>query len=125
MGSLAPPSKIKSVGLRKMVIVGNAFSLGMLAASPVNLRVTEVTIEEVKALIQEGFDSAVGHESTARILSALLGVEVPFNRKAVSLSKGDRLVVFQLLTRLEEGKVLTEEEVRALPYRFYLVEITG
>ena len=111
-----------------MMYLCNAFSLGMLPASPeLTLRVRSLSLEEVKGLLKEGYTSAVGHESTARILTTLLGVEVPLNRVAITLSPGDRVVVFQLGIRLQEGQILSEEEVLSL-YRegkasFFLVEV--
>jgi hypothetical protein len=108
--------------------IANAFSLGMLETSPtkeVLLRIKEIDVETVKAMLTQPFISAVGHESTAKLLTALLGVEVPYNRIQVRLQKGDRLLVFQLLTRLEEGKVLDEDELRRLPHKFYIVEVVG
>ena len=113
-----------------MLYLCNAFSLGMLPASPeLTLRVRSLSLEEVKGLLKEGYTSAVGHESTARILTTLLGVEVPLNRVAISLSPSDRLIVFQIKMRLEEGRILSEEEVRSLYEQglasFVLVEVVG
>ena len=48
---------------------------------------------------------------------------MPFNRVPIKLQKKDRLIVFQLLTRLEEGKVLSDEELMRLPHKFYVVEV--
>lgn len=55
--------------------------------------------------------SAVGHESTAKALSALLNEEIPVDRRMIKIEPGDAAIVFQLFTRLPEGKVLSEEEV--------------
>jgi len=66
--------------------------------------------------------SAVGHESTAKLLSQLLGIEIPVNRIEIKIEYGDKLIVFQLLQRLPEGKVLSEEELRQLQFRFLIVE---
>jgi len=107
-----------------MLYVSNAFSLGMLQGSQVDLKVSEVDTATVKSLLQaQSFTSAVGHQGTSEILTNLLGITVPTNRVALKLVKGDNLVVFQLLTRLEEGKVLTKEELEALPFKFFLVEV--
>jgi phage terminase large subunit-like protein len=113
------------------LFLGNAFSLGMLEASSsgLTLRVRPLTLEEVKSLLKEGFVSAVGHQATADILISLLGTTVPCNRVAIKLAAGDKLIVFQLQVRLEEGKILSAEEVAAL-YRegkatFWLVEVVG
>jgi Domain of unknown function (DUF1874). len=109
---------------QQRLYVANAFSLSMLSKESY-LMVKEVDIETVKAMLTQPFISAVGHESTAKLLTALLGVEVPYNRIQVRLQKGDRLLVFQLLTRLEEGRVLDEDELRRLPHKFYIVEVVG
>ena len=53
----------------------------------------------------------------------LLGIEIEANRIPIKLSEGDVLIVFQLLERLPEGKVLSEEELKKLKYKFYKVEI--
>jgi len=65
--------------------------------------------------------SAVGHEATARFLSLLVGIEIPVNRVAVKMAAGDRAVVFRVLMRLPEGKVLGEEELRQVPFEFGLL----
>ena len=107
--------------------IANAFSLGMLETSPtkeVLLRIKEIDVAMASEMLRSRqFISAVGHESTSQLMTRLLGVEVPFNRVPIKLQKKDRLIVFQLLTRLEEGKVLSDEELRKLPYKFYVVEV--
>jgi hypothetical protein len=113
-----------------MLYLSNSFSLGMLSpTSPegLTLRVRPVSLEEVKSLLREGFISAVGHQGTADVIASLTGVEVPVNRVAIKLATGDRLVVLQLQVRLEEGKILSSDEVAALYQEgkatFYLVEV--
>ena len=107
-----------------MLYVSNAFSLGMLQFSEVTLKVTEVSVQSVKELLQsQTFTSAVGHQGTADIVTSLLNVAVPMNRVSIKLQKGDTLVVFQLLTRVEEGRVLSKEELEKLPFKFFLVEV--
>ena len=104
------------------IFVSNAFSLSMLTSFPANLIIREVSVEDVmKLLSQSNFVSAVGHQATADVLTKLLNVQIPFNRVQIQLNEGDVLVVFQLLTRLEEGKVLTEDELSKLQFKFLLV----
>lgn len=80
-------------------------------------------MEEAKAIVSQGeFISAIGHEATAKILSFLLGIEVPMNRIAIKMERGDKAIVFRLLTRIEEGKVLSEEEIMKLPWELCLLE---
>jgi len=89
--------------------------LGPLPPKGLTLKVRPLALEEVKETLRSvSFTSAVGHESTAAILSLLTGVEIPVNRIAINLSKEDRLIVFQLGVRLPEGAVLTADEVLAL-----------
>jgi hypothetical protein len=66
------------------------------------------------------FTSACGHEATAKVLSELLGINIPYNRVAVKLKSGDMAIHFALKTRLPEGKVLSEEELKQLNYEFVL-----
>ena len=111
--------------MRGKTFLGNAFSLGMLPvnATEIKLRVKIITLEDVKKLTENGFESCIGHESTASILTELLGKEVRMNRIPITLEKGDIIIVFQIIGRLEEGKILTRNEIEKLNYRFYLVEI--
>jgi hypothetical protein len=109
----------------------NSFTLSMLSPSLLDggvvIKASPISLGEVKALIKEGFISAVGHESTAKVLSSLLGTTVPFNRAQISITGGDVIVSFQFLVRLPEGKVLGEDEVLALyqegKIRFFRVEV--
>lgn len=86
---------------------------------------TKITPEEAKSVLTNGFISAVGHEGTAKVLSTILGIPVPTNRVAITMQPGDRAIVFRLLTRLPEGKVLSEEELKVLPYELGLLERVG
>jgi len=100
------------------VYLTNSFTLSMimpdLIQSGVIIKASPISLEEAKALLQQGFVSAVGHESTARVLSKLLGTDVPFNRVQIAITGGDVIVSFQFLVRLPEGKVLGDDEVMAL-----------
>jgi len=104
------------------IYVANAFSLSMLTP-PAIVKVTEVTVDDVKRILSSGFVSAVGHEATAKIISVQVGVQVPVNRVAIKLTSGDILVVYQLLTRLPEGKVLSEQEMMQVQAKWYLVTV--
>jgi hypothetical protein len=114
------------------IYLSNTFSLNMLNLNPeipvpVRLFVRPIDLERVKFLLELGFESAVGHQATAEILSNLLGVEVPVNRVAIKLRPDDILIVFQLGIRLAEGQVLSKEEVLDLYNKgqasFVMVEV--
>lgn len=107
-----------------MYYISNAFALSMLTEIPATLRVSELTVEDVGKLLSENeFVSAIGHQSTSLILSELLQMQIPMNRVQIKLNRNDRLVVYQLLQRVEEGKILSREEILQLPSKFFLVEI--
>ncbi|MGZ8218751.1 STIV orfB116 family protein [Methylomagnum sp.] len=74
-----------------------------------------------RALVADGFASAIGHDGAARFLSARLGVDCPVNRVRVHLEPGDRALVLRLLERLPENRVLTEAEMAALPFELGLL----
>jgi len=77
-----------------------------------------VSTQEAKQLLSNGFISAVGHQSTAEIMSVVLGIPVPYNRVQVYLEPGDEAVCFVLRTRLPEGRVLSKEELQQLGFYF-------
>jgi hypothetical protein len=102
--------------------ISNAFSLNMIDW-PADLRVEPVSVEEVKSLLKAGFVSCVGHEATATIFSQVLGIQIPANRISIKLQNDDCLIVGQIMCRLPEGKILSEEEVKAIPISWVRVYI--
>lgn len=80
-----------------------------------------LSAHQVQDLLRGGFVSAVGHEATARFLAKLLGADVAVNRATVHMQPGDRAVVFRLKERPPEGKILSAEELRDVPYEFGLL----
>lgn len=102
----------------------NAFSLSMLKNYKWGLvHIEEIDNETAKTLIEPGFISAIGHEATAKVLSTLLGIEVKVNRIEITLTPNDTLVVFQVLQRLPEGTILSEEQLKTLKYKFYMLKL--
>ena len=107
-----------------MLYVANTFSLNMLKETEATIKVSEVDTITVKSLLQSrNWESCVGHQGTVDILKSLLDMDVPFNRVAVKMEKGDLAIVFQLMQRVEEGKVLSKEELQTLPHKFLVVEV--
>jgi len=80
-----------------------------------------IDIERARRLLKEPFESAIGHEATAQFMSRLLGVEIPVNRVSIAMRPGDVAVIFRVSKRLEEGKVLTEGELRNTSYEIGLL----
>lgn len=77
------------------------------------------TVEEVKALLQTGFTSYIGHKATAQVLSEDLGVVIAFHRGGFQQQPGDTAIVVKIHTpRLQEGALLDESEIRRIGYDF-------
>ena len=86
------------------------------------IKIEKISEEMVKEILRkQEFVSAIGHESTARLISNKLGIQVPANRIQIKVKKGDKIVVLQLLQRLPEGKILTEEELQQIPIQWFMV----
>ena len=99
----------------------SAFSLNMIPYQGwIHLFIKEVKPEEAREILSQAeakgkqIISAVGHQSTAQLLGQLLGRQVPVNRVVVQLEDGDEAIVFQLMVRLPEGKVLDQQELQQL-----------
>jgi dihydroxyacid dehydratase/phosphogluconate dehydratase len=72
-----------------------------------------------------GILSAVGHQSTAEILTELLGFDVPVNRIQFAQEPGQDALVFKLKGRAPEGKILSREEIETVGYEFGLLTRTA
>jgi hypothetical protein len=86
-----------------------------------------ISVEDAITIAKEAeaIDSAVGHESTAQILTSLLGVEVPVNRQMFVQQPGQRALVFKLDGRPEPGKEFSREELEEIGFAFKLLTRTG
>ena len=85
------------------LLLGNAFSLNMLAEKNARITVSELSVAHASKFAAEA-RSVVGHPDTAAVFATELGVEVPVNRESVVLNKGDVLIVGQYTgPRLPEG----------------------
>jgi len=99
------------------LVIANAFSVNMLkearvlAFVPVSLEFAKTHVKTMKANNVEIL-SIVGHESTAKLLSRILGIEVPANRVDYKMERDDIMLVFTVPFRLPEGKVLSESELQ-------------
>lgn len=84
--------------------------------------VRTISLEEARGLVAKNeLDSAVGHQSTADIMTTLLGVEIPMNRQMFVQEAGQEALVFKLNGRPAEGKILTSEEIEEIGYEFKLM----
>ena len=83
-----------------------------------------ISLEEARELVWENksnLDSAIGHESTAEIMTKLLGVHIPVNRQTFAQKVGQTALVFKLNKRPQEGTILSKEEIEEIGYRFQIL----
>lgn len=86
----------------------------------------EISLDLAKKLVSENeIDSAVGHASTAQIMTALLDKEIPVNRQMFAQQPGQDALVFKLNGRTQEGKILTAEEIEQIGYKFQILKRTA
>lgn len=109
----------------------NAFSVNMLE-NPRNeygstsVYFQRVTLIRAQSMLEvHGVESAIGHPSTAAVLSRRLGMEIPVNRVDVRLGSKERALLAQItLPRLAEGEVLSEQQLDQTEVKFYVVDVT-
>lgn len=103
-----------------MKYLTNTFSPAMLAQH-CGAIVEEMSLAQAILSIESGFTSAVSHEVTANVLSALLKCHVPFNRINLTLYPADRVVCVIPKFRASEAREFTRSEVEGAGYRCFLV----
>lgn len=103
--------------VKRPVKIANAFSISMIGRDPnrslfdgkdwtgyslhsaaEDLLFIPIAIEAVRDLIERrGAESYIGHPDTARLVSGILGMEVPFDeqRRSLVLERDDILIVAQ------------------------------
>lgn len=80
------------------------------------------TLDEVKNML-EGRESVsyIGHESTAQIMSELLGFDVAVSRAQFEQKQDTPAICFKLKGRAAEGKILSRSEIEEIGYEWFLL----
>lgn len=117
--------------------IGNAFSLNMVQL-PADFSARRISVEQIKEAVLKTaeipdlnvmvgqvapitLESVIGHADTARLVSGILGVELPANRDTVNLQPGEKMIVAQYSgPRLPEGATKLPEGAKI---EFVLVEV--
>lgn len=85
-----------------------------------------ISLEKAREIVAGvALDSAIGHESTAQIMSELLGVDVPVNRQMFAQQVRQIALVFKLNGRAPEGVILNREQIEEIGYSFKLLTRTA
>ena len=88
-------------------------------------KLVDLTLKEAKELVAENKDnllSAIGHESTAQIMTELLETSISVNRIQFVQENNQKAIVFKLNGRAPEGTILSKKEIAAIGYKFQLLE---
>ncbi|MBX0310207.1 MAG: DUF1874 domain-containing protein [Sulfurihydrogenibium sp.] len=89
------------------------------------IRIKRIDVNQARQLVnQNQFISAIGHDSTAKLLSMLLGIDIPVNRIQVEMTSGDIGLHFVLKKRLPEGHVIkTIQELEEIGFDLVMSEV--
>lgn len=87
-------------------------------------KLSNISLEQAQKLINSNeFTSYIGHQATAKIISILLGTEVPMNRGQFKQEVRQKAIIFKLKNRLKEGQILTTiQQIEEIGYEFQLLE---
>ena len=111
------------------IYLTNSFSLNMLNDNfKGNVFIQRnISLNDVKKILENGFINAVGHDATIQLINTLLNLNLKANRVAIKMVKNDVAIIVQIKERLPEGKILNENEIKTLyesnKIQFDLVEV--
>ena len=118
---------ISKYPLKEKDIVEKVILLNALVPSsskPSIIITMPISTEEAKELIRKTkkVESYIGHEATARLLSEMLGVDIPMSRAMYTPQNLDLAIVARLKRRLEKPedvKNVKPDDVELLLIRYY------
>jgi len=88
----------------------NSFSPNMLKL-PADVSFMQTNKNEFCEVIANGVFNAIGHQGTIDLVNILCNTKLDLNRVAIRAKTGDTIYILTLALRLEEGKLLTKEEI--------------
>jgi len=97
---------------------------GSFAYEPISLKDAQLLAHNAAYSIagpDDGVLSAIGHESTAAILTDLLEMPIVMNRIQFAQEISQCAIVFKLKGRAPEGVILTREQIEGIGYEFGLL----
>lgn len=81
--------------------------------------VRTISLEQAREIAQSNeLLSAIGHDSTAQIMTELLQVNIPVNRIQFAQEENQVALVFKLKGRAPEGVILDRAGIEAIGYEF-------
>lgn len=94
-------------------------------ADAYTVKIKRIDVNQAKQLVHNNqFISAIGHESTAKLLSMLLGIDISINRIQVEMVSGDIGLHFVLKKRLQEGQIIRNiQELEEIGFDLVMSEV--
>ncbi len=117
----APYNKTMTVYLMSTTVIP-ASAYGVWLMEPVTLAAVQLEMHPEGG---KGYISAVGHDSTAQIMSELTGQPVTANRITVEPKSGDIFLCFKLDRRPPEGVILDRAQLEELGYSWARMTYVG
>lgn len=77
--------------------------------------------EAIEWLEKGEWESAVGHESTATLMTERLGIPISFRRQTIRMLRGDEALVLRIMSRLPQGTRLTLFEMSRISCEYGLI----
>ena len=93
-----------------MIYIANGFSPAMLSKPPADVEFKEVDKDEFCEAVTKGINT-IGHQGTIDLVNSLCGTNLKMNRISIRADIGDQIYIVLVTVRLEEGKVLSKEEI--------------
>lgn len=94
-----------------MIYITNGFSPSMLKL-PADVEFTNVDVKEFcEEIIKGRHVNTIGHQGTVDLINKLCGSNLKVNRISIQANVGDQIYIVTLTVRLEEGKILSKEEI--------------
>lgn len=82
----------------------------------------KISVEEARKIVEgRELDSAVGHQGSAEALTVLLGRKIEMKRQDFKQEVGQDCICLKMKGRLQEGVILTLEEMDKIGYDLYLL----
>ena len=95
--------------------LANAFSPSMLTLLPLDVEFSPVNEQEFcEEVVNRNPVNAVGHQGTVDLINSLCGSNLKVNRISILADVGDEIYIVMLTVRLEEGKILSKEEIQRM-----------
>lgn len=81
-----------------------------------------VSKNRASVLLAQGFVSAIGHTSTAELLTHLLDIHIGHQRIRVEMQPGDSALVFRLLDRVDPQEISSSLDLEEIGYELAIME---